>query len=172
MSKRQKGRKHRRVNRTPRPVASATRARAARATGTPGDLPDAPAPRPAPAPETSHGTAPTQTPAPQANAPQAAAEAAGTRTPQAVGELFRTPVRDGGLGQSAGRTWERVREAGARGTTVEELAAAVGYQERTVLKHLQGLAEHGLAEQDGTDRWRPAPGALAATDESPVLEHA
>ncbi|UNZ16466.1 hypothetical protein [Streptomyces sp. 891-h] len=169
MSKRQKGRKHRRVNRTPRPVASATRARATRATGTLGTRTDAPAPRPAPAPETSHQTAP-QTTAPQANAPQA--DAAGARTPEAVGELFRTPVRDGGLGQSAGRTWERVREAGARGATVEELAAAVGYQERTVLKHLQGLAEHGLAEQDGTDRWRPAPGALAACGESRVPQHA
>ena len=69
-------------------------------------------------------------------------------------ELFRTPVRDGGLGQSAGRTWDRVRATGASGTTVEELSASVGYQERTVLKHLQGLTEHGLVEQYDAGRWR------------------
>ncbi|WP_209243739.1 hypothetical protein [Streptomyces oryzae] len=71
-----------------------------------------------------------------------------------MSELFRTPARDGGLGQSAGRTWERVRTAGASGATVEELSVGVGYQERTVLKHLQGLAEHGLVEQSDTGHWR------------------
>ncbi|MFE0759877.1 hypothetical protein [Streptomyces smyrnaeus] len=204
MSKRQKGRKHRTVNRTPRPVGSAAPARATRATATgpaatgptatdpaavtgapaaraeapaPGT---APAPRPAPAPapapktetetetETKTGTGTgTGTAAPE-SAPAAVS------TPEAVSELFRTPARDGGLGQSAGRTWERVRAAGAAGTAVEELAAEVGYQERTVLKHLLGLAAHGLVEQYGPGRWRPVPDGAAETgaDEARVPQRA
>lgn len=91
-----------------------------------------------------------------------------------MSELFRTPARDGGLGQSAGRTWERVRAAGAAGTAVEELAAEVGYQERTVLKHLLGLAAHGLVEQYGPGRWRPVPDGAAETgaDEARVPQRA
>ncbi|MET9859337.1 helix-turn-helix transcriptional regulator [Streptomyces smyrnaeus] len=200
MSKRQKGRKHRTVNRTPRPVGSTAPARATRATATRATAtspaasglaatgptatgpeaatgaPDAraeapasetaPAPRPAPAPAPETGTAP-----PTA-APESAPDA--VSTPEAVGELFRTPARDGGLGQSAGRTWERVRAAGAAGTAVEELAAEVGYQERTVLKHLLGLAAHGLVEQYGPGRWRPVPDGAAETgaDESRVPQRA
>ncbi|MGI5347680.1 hypothetical protein ACQEU8_05735 [Streptomyces sp. CA-250714] len=175
MSKRQKGRKHRKVNRTPRPVGSAVRTTATRATatgqntatGAPAGRPDTPAPRPAPVPEpASAPTPPTPEPTPTHTAATAAESAP---TPGAVSELFRTPARDGGLGQSAGRTWERVRVAGASGTTVEELSASVGYQERTVLKHLQGLAEHGLVEQHEADRWRALPtgaaGAAGATGE-------
>ncbi|MBQ1120777.1 hypothetical protein, partial [Streptomyces sp. B15] len=183
MSKRQKGRKHRTVNRTPRPVGSAAPARATRATatratvtspaasgltatgptatdpaaagGAPAARAEAPAPETAPAPRPAPAPAPapkteTET-APPTGASTAAPESApaAVSTPEAVSELFRTPARDGGLGQSAGRTWERVRAAGAAGTAVEELAAEVGYQERTVLKHLLGLAAHGLVEQYG-----------------------
>ncbi|ARZ71248.1 hypothetical protein SMD11_5669 [Streptomyces albireticuli] len=105
MSKRQKGRRHRRVNRTPRPVGRA--------------LPAAPqsAARPASAP---HPTAP------QSAAPD--------------------------LGRHAARTWESLRELGAAGASLDELAAAAGYQARTVLKHVTGLAGHGLAELRD-DRW-------------------
>ncbi|MEU7315845.1 helix-turn-helix transcriptional regulator [Streptomyces sp. NPDC007083] len=180
MSKRQKGRKHRTVNRTPRPVGPAVRARSVRATaadrtGADKTVPDrtaaagtaaahgqagraeAPAARPLPAPGgTPRGipeTTPEKGPGKPEQGPESAPQpAAGS---EAAEELFRTPARDGGLGQSAGRTWERVRAAGASGTTVEELSASVGYQERTVLKHLLGLAEHGLAEQHGPGRWRP-----------------
>ncbi|WP_431981218.1 helix-turn-helix domain-containing protein [Streptomyces qinglanensis] len=181
MSKRQKGRKHRTVNRTPRPAGSAVRARPVRATaaaGTaadrtaadrtaaahgPAGRPEAPARRPVPAPGgTPRGTpeaAPKTTPD---QAPESAPQPA--PGPGAADELFRTPARDGGLGQSAGRTWDRVRAAGASGTTVEELSASVGYQERTVLKHLLGLAEHGLAEQHGPGRWRPVPEGAEAGD--------
>ncbi|WP_432070955.1 hypothetical protein [Streptomyces sp. AA1529] len=176
MSKRQKGRKHRTVNRTPRPVGSAVRARSVRATATERTAPAASAPDRTAADRTAaHGRAP-RTEAPAARpvpapggTPHSTSEAASRTGPgqgpqraprpasgsEAADELFRTPARDGGLGQSAGRTWDRVRAAGASGTTVEELSASVGYQERTVLKHLLGLAEHGLAEQHGPGRWRP-----------------
>ncbi|MEW2218578.1 hypothetical protein AB0939_04575 [Streptomyces sp. NPDC006990] len=172
MSKRQKGRRHRTVDRTPRPVGSAVRARSVRATAADRTAPDAAAPDRTAA----HGTAPHRTEAPATRpvpapggTPLGTSEAAPRSGPgqrpqraprppsgsEAADELFRTPARDGGLGQSAGRTWDRVRAAGASGTTVEELSASVGYQERTVLKHLLGLAEHGLAEQHGPGRWRP-----------------
>ncbi|MGP3986176.1 hypothetical protein [Streptomyces sp. 3N207] len=192
MSKRQKGRKHRKVNRTPRPVGSTTPARATRATATsraaatraPAARPEAPTPRPAPAPESAPAPAPETAPVPtSASAPESAAASApgsaaeSAPTTEAVSELFRTPARDGGLGQSAGRTWDRVRAAGASGRTVEELSASVGYQERTVLKHLQGLAEHGLVERYDADRWRALPtggtgGQGAAADEARVPQRA
>ncbi len=89
MSKRQKGRRHRQVNRTPRPRAMA--------------------------------------------APQ-------------------RPVVVPGLGRHTARTWEGLREYGAAGASVEELAEAVGYQARTILKHVTGFADQGLVESRG-DRW-------------------
>ncbi|MFI9724477.1 hypothetical protein ACIHFE_33425 [Streptomyces sp. NPDC052396] len=97
MSKRQKGRRHRRVNRTPRP-AGASRPYFAR--------PQAQPPRPV-APE---------------------------------------------LGRHTARTWDGLRSCGAGGASVEDLSAAVGYQPRTILKHVQGLLSQGLAERRG-DRW-------------------
>ncbi|MFE9330134.1 hypothetical protein [Streptomyces sp. NPDC006925] len=181
MSKRQKGRKHRTVNRTPRPVGSAVRTRPVRATATgltaadraapdrtaaagPAVRTEAPAARPVPAPGGTPRGTPETAPrtGPGQGAQSAPRPASGS---EAADELFRTPARDGGLGQSAGRTWDRVRAAGASGTTVEELSASVGYQERTVLKHLLGLAEHGLAEQHGPGRWRPVPEGGAEADD-------
>ncbi|CAM5290812.1 hypothetical protein [Streptomyces abikoensis] len=122
MSKRQKGRRHRRVNRTPRPVG-AGRLRAAAA-----------APRPAVARTASQpaGTAAPVTPA----APPAPAPAA--------------PVAE--LGRHAARTWESLRTCGPEGASLEELCTAAGYQPRTVTKHVQGLADLGLAELRG-ERW-------------------
>ncbi|WP_078871549.1 hypothetical protein [Streptomyces caatingaensis] len=100
MSKRQKGRRHRRVNRTPRPVGPSR-------------------PRTRPEPE-------------------------------------RTVVPD--LGRHTARTWDGLCSYGTGGASVEELCAAVGYQPRTILKHVSGLAGQGLAEQRG-DRWYARAGA-------------
>ncbi|MEU7109933.1 hypothetical protein ABZ951_33565, partial [Streptomyces sp. NPDC046215] len=108
MSKRQKGRRHRRVNRTPRPAGPARRARAS--------LPPAAIPAPGPAPA---------------------------------------------LGRHAARTWEGLRAAGGAGASLGELRAAVGYQERTIAKHVQEIAGHGLAELRG-ERWYPREPAGAA----------
>ncbi|MGW1199472.1 hypothetical protein ACWD4B_27080 [Streptomyces sp. NPDC002536] len=107
MSKRQKGRRHRRVNRTPRP-AGASRPYA---------------PRPETRPE----------------------------HPRALPDL----------GRHEARTWDGLRACGDGGASVDELCASVGYQARTILKHVQGLAGHGLAELRG-DRWYPTAAAQPA----------
>ncbi|MFI1971916.1 hypothetical protein BLA24_02080 [Streptomyces cinnamoneus] len=101
MSKRQKGRRHRRVNRTPRPVGSS---------------------RP-------------RTPRPESR-------------PEARSEPRQVPD----LGRHEARTWDGLREAGDGGASVDDLCATVGYQARTIVKHVTGLAGHGLAELRG-DRW-------------------
>lgn len=112
MSKRQKGRRHRSVNRTPRPVGR----RAA-----------APAPARPPVPP----------PAPPAPAP----------VPPA-------------LGRHTARTYVHLAEAGPH--TVQELCEAVGYTPRTVTRHLEDLAGHGLATRAPDGRWAAAhPGPLA-----------
>ncbi|MGW2602737.1 hypothetical protein [Streptomyces klenkii] len=113
MSKRQKGRRHRRVNRTPRPVGAAR----------PRVMPVRPAVT-----------------------------------------VTRQPLeQETGLGRHAARTWESLRTCGAAGASLEELCASAGYQPRTVTKHVQGLADQGLAELRA-DRWyaREPAGALAA----------
>ncbi|RLU82309.1 hypothetical protein CTZ27_30670 [Streptomyces griseocarneus] len=94
MSKRQKGRRHRKVNRTPRPRAGAL----------------------------------------------------------AVATEPEVEVAVPGLGRHAARTWEGLRGRGAAGASLEELAAAVGYQARTIQKHVAGFADQGLAELR-EDRW-------------------
>ncbi|MCM2430446.1 hypothetical protein [Streptomyces sp. RKAG337] len=135
MSKHQKGRRHRTVNRNPRPAGPAR----------PPAAPRAPAAgRVVPEEEQSA----TRTPETSAQ-PAKAAKAAKPDVPRAS-----EPVADGGLGHHAARTWEEVRSAGDGCITVEELCTAVGYQSRTVLKHLKVLAQDGLAEPFG-ERWRP-----------------
>ncbi|UNT00087.1 hypothetical protein MMF93_29250 [Streptomyces tubbatahanensis] len=194
MSKRQRGRRHRQVNRTPRPVGPAVRVTATREAAVPAARPRTPAAAPTttgapPAAVPEPARAGDTAPGPQAARPQATVAGPATpperrlpspepasapdcdpmgaapsesatvpapaHAPESLGVLFRTPARDGGLGQSAARTWQEVKEAGADGLTVEELSARVGYQSRTIAKHLLGLAEHGVVEQHAPDRWRP-----------------
>ncbi|MFI9204266.1 hypothetical protein [Streptomyces sp. NPDC053048] len=112
MSKRQKGRRHRRVNRTPRPVGSSR----------------PPAARPEPKRE------------PRQERPE--------------------PGPVPALGRHEARTWDGLRARGQGGASVDELCAAVGYQARTIVKHVTGLAGHGLAEQRG-DRWYARAGERA-----------
>ncbi|MGY1439179.1 hypothetical protein [Streptomyces reniochalinae] len=202
MSKRQRGRRHRQVNRTPRPVGPAVRVTATRAAAVPAARPRTPAADPtttglppaavpeparagdtAPAPETArpqdHVAGPVTPPAPEPAAepgpdPVGVAPSAPTtvpapaHAPASLGVLFRTPARDGGLGQSAARTWQEVTEAGTDGLTVEELSARVGYQSRTIAKHLLGLAEHGVVEQHAPDRWRAVSQDADSGDGPPV----
>ncbi|WP_229898498.1 hypothetical protein [Streptomyces finlayi] len=84
------------------------------------------------------------------------AVAAGVRPTSAsveeAGPVFGT-VRNGGLGHHAHRTWTRLETVGQRGATVEELCETVGYQARTVTKHLEGLYRYGLAEQREGGSW-------------------
>ncbi|MEU2511251.1 hypothetical protein [Streptomyces syringium] len=120
MSKRQKGRRHRKVNRTPRPVGSSR-----------------------PGPSRAE---------PRAEQPRA--------EPRAVVSAGTAGTPD--LGRHEARTWEGLRASGVEGASVDELCAAVGYQARTVLKHVNGLAAYGMAERRG-DRWYATRTAETAT---------
>lgn len=135
MSKREKGRKHRTVNRTPRPVGAARQ-------------PTAVSPAPA-APAAGMDRASERSDVREA--PRGPARAP-SESKEEDGPLFYNRVSDGGLGHHAARTWHHVKLAGAEGTTVDELCQTVGYQPPTILKHLNGLARYGMAEQRG-DRW-------------------
>lgn len=135
MSKHKKGRKHRTVNRTPRPVGPAARRRAT----TPRVRSLIPPPAPAPAHTAS-------------SEPQGPGEPAAREEP--AGPVFYNSARNGGLGLHAARTWRQLDAAGSAGVSVDELCAAAGYQAPTITKHLKGLARYGLAEQHG-DRWQP-----------------
>ncbi|MBH5338696.1 hypothetical protein IHE55_29520 [Streptomyces pactum] len=149
MSKHKKGRRHRTVNRTPRPVGPARR-------------PAAPVPA-APAAVVVSGADPASQRTRGEQAVQHGADTAPTRK-ETDGELSRDTSGDGGLGRHAARTWQQLRAMGAGGTTVEELSVMVGYQSRTVLKHLKTMAGQGMAEQRG-ERWHPVgsgPRAAAA----------
>lgn len=108
MSKKQKGRKHRTVNRTPRPVRS---------------------------------TAP---PAPVAVPAQ--------------GSASEKQARQKPLGHHASRTYVQLAEHGPH--SVQELCETVGYTKRTIDRHLEGLAQQGLALRSADGRW-------TATDRKP-----
>ncbi|MFD9466559.1 hypothetical protein [Streptomyces sp. NPDC060027] len=79
-----------------------------------------------------------------------------------VGAVSRK-VSESGLSRHAVRTWQRLAEAGSGGVEVAELTAAVGFQRSTVLGHLKGLAELGLAEghESGWRATGPVDGAVA-----------
>ncbi|MFE5870923.1 hypothetical protein ACFQ6V_20070 [Streptomyces roseifaciens] len=141
MSKRQKGRRHRRVNRTPRPVGTAR--------------PRAMAAAVAPMAAQPAGVA-----APAAPAAPAASVAPTAR--QRPLEQETRPAAPAELGRHAARTWESLRTCGAAGASLEELCAAAGYQPRTVTKHVQGLVDQGLAELRDERWYARDPAALAA----------
>jgi DNA-binding transcriptional ArsR family regulator len=135
MSKHQKGKKHRTVNRRPRPVGSPRNPGASREAVRPARVA-------APQDEPSGGEASRLEPS------WSEAEA-----------LFQVTVRDGGLGQNAGRTWRQLLAAGDRGSTLGDLSAAVGYQPDTVRRHLKGLADRGMVREDGQVWCRTPSGA-------------
>ncbi|MEU6444894.1 hypothetical protein [Streptomyces sp. NPDC047046] len=149
----QKGRKHRQVNRTPRPV---TRTGAARLTAAAGG-PERPRPAGTPAATTTAATTATVPTAPaarHAGAPAAPETPVPARRPAPVvelGDLF-APAAAGGLGRSAARTFAQLREGGTEGLALDQLAERAGFQPNTVGKHLSGLAERGVAQRRG-ERW-------------------
>ncbi|WP_330279036.1 ArsR family transcriptional regulator [Streptomyces sp. NBC_00569] len=99
--KKRKGRKHRTVNRTPRP---------------------GPAPKNVSAEKTPiQATAVSQRPAPEQ------------------------------LGHHAARTYGQLLEHGPH--SIQHLCEAVGYTKRTIMKHVDGLAQIGLAVQEADGRW-------------------
>lgn len=140
--RKQKGRRHRRVNRTPRPV---TRTRQ------PQDV--APSAATGPTAAVAPPAVPAPAPAPQAVQPPQAKlpHPAGSPDEKAV----FGPVSSGGIGRPAERTWRRLTDCGDTGASVDELSTDVGYQQATITRHVEGLAAHHLAHQrDG--RWYAA----------------
>ncbi|MFI1444647.1 hypothetical protein [Streptomyces fructofermentans] len=134
MSRQRKGRRHRKVDMTPRPVGPARSKRAA-------------------APVTEPRAA-------AAEAPAVPPQQAGAGTDEALSRR----VSESGLSRNAVRTWQELAGSGTAGRTAEELSAVVGYQPSTVVKHLKGLADQGLAELH-EDVWRAvgAPGGGVVT---------
>ncbi|MBC2879590.1 MULTISPECIES: hypothetical protein [Streptomyces] len=172
MSKRQKGRRHRRVNRTPRPVgggSSRPKARwGARQEGRAESRQEGGVEARADARVEARGEGRVEAQAeargvggadarvealvePRSEAGAGAPAAAGADVPSPAGPRAR-PAAVPGLGRHEARTWDGLRSRGADGASVDDLCASVGYQPRTILKHVAGLAGHGLAERRG-DRW-------------------
>ncbi|MFD4989146.1 helix-turn-helix domain-containing protein [Streptomyces sp. NPDC058374] len=156
-ARKQKGRRHRTVNRTPRPV---TRSRPPGSAGQ-GTGPTAPtatartAASAAPRPAAETASAGTRAAAP----PEPPRQASPAPLPDAPAELF-APVGAGGLGRTAERSWRHLAAAGAEGAGLDEVSAAVGYQQATVTRHLEGLAERGFARVDGERWYAVAPGGV------------
>ncbi|MFD6556148.1 hypothetical protein [Streptomyces sp. NPDC058398] len=125
MSRHSKGRRHRKVNMTPRPVGPRRSPREVR------EQVGAVGPRPE-----------------RARPPIPGQDTNGERA-----EAVSRTVSESGLSRHAVRTWERLAEAGAEGVEVAELTVSVGFRRSTVLGHLKGLAGLGLAE-DHESVWR------------------
>ncbi|MFD6418290.1 hypothetical protein [Streptomyces sp. NPDC060194] len=168
MSK-QKSRRQRRVNRTPRPVTASGAAlvadralpaarRADRGPdlegvvarlgwarrGLPGQRATETAQSPATGPRPEPAARPEARPDGPSR-PEPRPEV--TPRPEPAGPVFLRPARDGGLGLPAHRTWTALRAAGPAGLDPAALAAAAGFTRRTVAKHLEGLVRHGLAAE-------------------------
>lgn len=172
MSRHRKGRRHRKVNMTPRPVGRAGSPRAVpQATSgrerpvivreeeptigkndraTPA-VPVTPARDVAPGRERDVAPSPEQdvAPSPEQDGAPIPGQSKGDEEQPAV--LIR--VRESGLSRHAVRTWEQLASAGADGSALDALCAAVGFQEATVLRHLKGLADQGLVVRDES-LWR------------------
>ncbi|MCQ4209704.1 helix-turn-helix domain-containing protein [Streptomyces longispororuber] len=149
-----KGRRHRTVNRTPRPVTT-TAATAERTT--------APVPQQQSGPDVDRvlrrlGYGRLRVPAPAAPAPYPGERPApaAPATPAA-----QAPVALGDLGKNTRLTWQRLEQAPG-GMTLEQMCEAVGWTPRTVSRHLKALADGGLAEQTEDGRWSAAAAAPAA----------
>ncbi|MFD8738764.1 hypothetical protein ACFV06_28180 [Streptomyces sp. NPDC059618] len=134
MSRHSKGRRHRKVNMTPRPVGPRRASREVRERVGAADPRAAKTGPPIPGQDTN-----------------------GERA-----EAVSRTVSESGLSRHAVRTWERLAQAGTGGVEVAELTEAVGFRRSTVLGHLKGLAGLGLAE-DHESVWRATGPAAAGT---------
>ncbi len=139
MGKQKKGRRHRRVNRTPRPVMRMPNAgRALRQPPSVAGKPDLVRP----AEDSPHG--------PEVSS-QGRRTAGGTLD-ESTESVFSSQA-EGGLGHPAQRTWSGLWAAGGQECSVEELCKVVGFTPRTIVKHLEGLAAHGLAARGAGGGW-------------------
>ncbi|MGD6741265.1 helix-turn-helix domain-containing protein [Streptomyces sp. BH106] len=175
-----KGRKHRTVNRSPRPVTRRT----AVAEPAVGRVPEqtsgpdldrvlsrlgygrlrVPAPAtPDTGPEAGAATPPEASPeASPETSPEAGAEASPESSSEATAETNPDagPEASPALAKNTLLTLERLQEA-AHGLTLEQLCEEVGWTHRTVTRHLKKLADSGLAEQAESGCWLAS--ATAAT---------
>ncbi|MYW62920.1 helix-turn-helix domain-containing protein [Streptomyces sp. SID8379] len=177
-STKKKGRKHRTVNRTPRPVGKATvpGARTAAAMPVPeqkgepdldrvlrglgyGRLrvpaPTVPAARVTPA-ETTAQAAPAAQAAPPETTAQAAPAAPAAQVKPAE-SAPRRPAPEGAapLNKNTRLTLDSLEQA-PEGLTLEQVCEVVGWTPRTVTRHLKTLADGGLAAQAEDGRWSVA----------------
>ncbi|WP_433544139.1 hypothetical protein ACQPZG_02780 (plasmid) [Streptomyces sp. CA-294286] len=163
-----KGRKHRRVNLTPRPVTPAAR-REDRSAGERAAAEGAAAAEVAretrAAPQA--GAAPQTEVAPQPGAaPAGAVASAGAVAP--ADAVSATAALEG-LSRNAQRTLACLYDTGAHGATPEALGEAVGYTARTVAKHLDGLARNGLVVRQADGRWSAVDPQPGGPDHGPRL---
>ncbi|WP_431952762.1 helix-turn-helix domain-containing protein, partial [Actinacidiphila sp. bgisy167] len=143
----QKGRKHRTVNRTPRPVAP-VRADTA-AAPTPAEPATAPGPA-APSPTAVAASVPGPA-APPVTTSSAVPSPTAVAAP-AVPHPAAPRPEESGIARTALKTLQQLRAAGSDGTTIDALSATVGYQPATIARHIDSLAAHHLVHQrDG--RW-------------------
>lgn len=153
MSRRQKGRKHREVNRTPRPGGRAP-------LRLPGSSPRKR--RRSPAAQAVEAVGPVGAATEAARVP---APAAGPPEDTGPAPVLTVPVSGGGLGLPAARTWQGLRGSGPAGASVAELCATAGFTAPTVVRHLRALAGFGLARRSESGQvWHPTdadPAAIA-----------
>ncbi|SNS21814.1 helix-turn-helix transcriptional regulator [Actinacidiphila glaucinigra] len=150
----QKGRKHRTVNRTPRPVAPAgTAVTGATATPPASPAPAVPSRTAATAPVPAPAAPPATSPVPTVPAPAPAPAPATAAVPPPAGPRpDASGPEESGLARTALKTLQQLRAAGRDGTTIDALSASVGYQPATIVRHIDSLAAHHLVHQrDG--RW-------------------
>lgn len=147
-STKKKGRRHRTVNRTPRPVGTvaAPRAEMTAQVTVPGQKSEPDLDRVL----RNLGYGRLRVPAPAARrAPTAPAEAAKAAT---EAERSTAPRATAELNKNARLTLDSL-ERTAGGLTLEQVCEAVGWTPRTVTRHLKTLADAGLAEQTEDGQW-------------------
>ncbi|MHC5261411.1 winged helix-turn-helix domain-containing protein [Streptomyces sp. UC4497] len=165
-----KGRKHRTVNRSPRPVTRRTAVEEPAVGRVPQQTSGPDLDRvlnrlgyrrlrvPAPAtPDTSPGAGA------QAH-PEPSPEASPEPSPEVTAETSSSPGPGASpaLAKNTLLTLERLQEA-SHGLTLEQLCEAVGWTPRTVTRHLKKLTDSGLAEQAENGCW-----LASATTATPV----
>ncbi|WP_420036897.1 helix-turn-helix domain-containing protein [Streptomyces sp. cg28] len=150
-STKKKGRRHRTVNRTPRPVGTVTAPRAE--TTAPVMVPGQKAEPDLDRVLRNLGYGRLRVPAPAARAvPTTPVPAAKTVK---VAEPRPAPRATAELNKNARLTLESLERA-ADGLTLEQVCEAVGWTPRTVTRHLRTLADAGLAEQAEDGQWSAA----------------
>ncbi|WP_353946084.1 helix-turn-helix domain-containing protein [Streptomyces sp. HUAS MG91] len=167
-STKKKGRRHRTVNRTPRPVGTVTAPRAG--TTAPVTLPGQKTEPDLDRVLRNLGYGRLRVPAPAAPAvptgpvtpaaPAAPTVAAAPVAPARSAERRPAPGPAAELNKNARLTLESLERA-ADALTLEQVCETVGWTPRTVTRHLRTLADVGLAEQSGDGQW-------SATERHPV----